>query len=270
MPTPWGAVKFLFAWIATNWAWGVPAVGGSAVLTALVGWLLSAVASIPLPLLLLLLLGIFLLALRPMALLVARFEQQIGLEWPPERPASQNDRAGAPDGRSAGPLFDPYAIITNLAALDLSGLSEPESFMMVTLNVRNVSGHPVTITGVRGRIQCAGAECNSTATVEREPVRLGSSDRLTPCVVRQPLADGMMNRIVLAGDPLRISLSGLQWVGSVDLPRGSVPLERCYIHEDFLVKGPFREKKDAGTLFRLTTTFLSSEYFDSDGAPKPT
>ena len=165
-------------------------------------------------------------------------------------------------------VFDAYTIVTTLAGADLSGLSEPESFMMITLNVRNVSGYPVTITGVKGRIRCAGAECNLAATVEREPRRLGSSDRLTPCTVRQPLTNDMMNEVALASDLLRISLSGLQWVGTVALPRGSMPLEGCYIHEDFLVRGPFREKRDAGTLFRQPTTFLSSEHFDSDGAPK--
>jgi hypothetical protein len=183
---------------------------------------------------------------------------------------------GRPNGKTGRAMdtlgvalrFDPHTIITILAGADLSGLSEPESFMMITLNVRNVSGLPVTITGVKGRIRCAGAECNLPATVEGEPRSLGPSDRLTPCVVRQPLSDGMMNQVALAGDLLRISLSGLQWVGSVALPQGSAPLERCYIHEDFVVKGPFREKKDAAALFRLTTTFLSSEHFNSDGVPK--
>jgi hypothetical protein len=179
------------------------------------------------------------------------------------------DRTGGGVHRvGVDPRFDPHTIITILAGADLSGLSEPESFMVITLNVRNVSGFPASITGVKGRIRCAGAECNLPATVEREPRSLGPSDRLTPCVVRQPLSDGMMNQIALAGDLLRISLSDLQWVGTVALPQGSAPLERCYIHEEFLVRGPFREKKEGSTLFRLTTTFLSSEHFDSDGVPK--
>ena len=175
---------------------------------------------------------------------------------------------GGVDGVGADPRFDPHTIVTILAGADLSGLSEPESFMMITMNVRNVSGFPVTITGVKGRIRCAGAECNWPATIEREPRNLSSSDSLVPCTIRQALGEGMMQTVAQAGDPLRISLSDLQWVGTVALPQGSAPLERCYIHEDFLVRGPFREKKDASTLFRLTTTFLSSEHFDNDGLPK--
>lgn len=167
--------------------------------------------------------------------------------------------------------FDSYAITSYLAQVDLTGLSEPDSFMMITLNVRNASGYPVTITGVKGRIRCAGSECNPVATVEQEPRQLRTSARdRVPCTIRQPISGDMMQVVAqeaLAGN-LVISLSGLQWVGSVALPQDSVPLEGCYIQEDFVVKGPFREKRHAGTLFRLRTTFLSSEHYNSDGTPK--
>ncbi len=117
--------------------------------------------------------------------------------------------------------FDPYTISSYLAQVDLTGLSQPDSFLMITLNVRNASGYPVTITGVKGRIRCAGSECNSAATVEQEPRQLRTSayDRV-PCTIRQPISNGMMQvvaREALAGN-IVISLSGLQWVGSVALP----------------------------------------------------
>ncbi len=234
------------------------AFGGSAVITASLGAVLAAFAGIATPFLVLLLVGIFLLGLAGIGTLGQRL--RVGQ---PQLASETSPAVAAPS------VFDPYTISSDLAQVDLSGLSEPESFMMITLNVRNVSGYPVTITGVKGRIRCAGAECNMNATVEREPRQLSTSsyDRV-PCTIRQPLSSGMMNTVALAGNLLRISLSGLQWVGSVALPQGSVPLERCYIHEDFVVKWPFREKRDAGALFRLTTTFLSSEHYDSDGTPK--
>jgi len=200
-------------------------------MTAILGAVLAAFVGIPTPFLVLLLVGIFLLGLAGVGTLGQRL--QIGQPQPaPETTPS----AAAPS------VFDPHTIVTTLAGADLSGLSEPESFMMITMNVRNVSGFPVTITGVKGRIRCAGAECNWPATVEREPRNLSSSDSLVPCTIRQALGEGMMQTVAQAGDPLRISLSDLQWVGTVALPQGSAPLERCYIHEDFLVRGPFREK----------------------------
>ncbi len=180
-------------------------------------------------------------------------------------PAAPSLSPTATDSMAA---FDPYTIITELGGVDLSGLEEPESFMTITLNVRNVSGYPVTITGVKGRIRCAGAECNSPATVEREPRQLTNSSNLVPCTIRQPLSSGMMNTVALAGGLLRISLSDLEWVGSVALPQGTESLESCYIHEDFAVRGPYQQKHYASTLFRPTTTFLSSELYDSDGTPK--
>ena len=193
-------------------------------------------------------------------------------KWlPHRRPKSLEEAAGESGldtAHSKPSVFDPYTIRSQLAQVDLSGLSEPESFMMITLNVRNVSGYPVTITGVKGRIRCAGAECNSPATVEREPRQLTNSSNLVPCTIRQPLSSGMMNTVALASNLLRVSLSELEWVGSVALPQGTESLERCYIHEDFVVKGPFQQKHYASTLFRPTTTFLSSELYDSDGTPK--
>lgn len=257
-------------WSGVTVAW---AFGGSAVITAVLGVLLTSFSEISEPLLVLLLIGIFLLALAGIGTVVQQLA--IGRDAPRhtiDEFGTSTERATVEKHSLAKPskpsVFDPYTISNDLAQVDLSGLSEPDSFMMITLNVRNASGYPVTITGVKGRIRCAGAECNPVATVEKEPRQLRASayDRV-PCTIRQPISNGMMHTVALAGD-LPISLSGLQWVGSVALPQGSVPLESCYIHEDFVVKGPFREKQDAGALFRLTTTFLSSERYNSDGTPK--
>ena len=166
--------------------------------------------------------------------------------------------------------LDPYSIITKLAGVDLSGLFSTESFMMISLNVRNVSGNPVTITEVKGRIRCAGEECNMTPTVEREPRKLPSSDSLVPCTIRQPLSSEMMNKIALEGvrgsGSLTISLSDLKWVGSVDSPRGPVSLGDCYLFIDpFVVQGPIG---DGTKLFAPRTRFFSSEHYDNDGRRK--
>lgn len=261
----WAFGNLLWSGVTVAWTFG-----GSAVVTAVVGVLLTTFSEISDPFLVLLLIGIFFLAMAGIGTMVQPLA--VGRDAPKhaaDELGTGTDNVAVQKNGNKAPVFDPHTIITILAGADLSGLSEPESFMMITLNVRNVSAYPVTITGVKGRIRCAGAECNSPATVEREPRSLGSSDSPTPCTIRQALGEGMMQRVVQAGDLLRISLSGLQWVGTVALPQGSVPLERCYIHEEFLVRGLFREKKDASTLFRVPTTFLSSEYFDSDGLPKP-
>lgn len=226
-------------------------------ITASLGAVLAAFAGIATPFLVLLLVGIFLLGLAGIGTLGQRL--RVGQ---PQLASETSPAVAAPS------VFDPYTISSQLAQVDFSGLSEPESFMMITLNVRNVSGYPVTITGVKGRIRCAGAECNSPAPVEREPRQLTNSSNLVPCTIRQPLSSGMMNTVALAGDLLRISLSDLEWVGSVALPQGTESLEGCYIHEDFAVKGPFQQRHYASTLFRPTTTFLSSELYDSDGTPK--
>ena len=208
-----------------------------------------------------------LVGLWPVITLVVNLIRRIRLRIPITL-ASTNAGVRGDTAHSKPSVFDRYTISSQLAQVDLSGLSEPDSFMMITLNVRNVSGFPVTITGVKGRIRCAGAECNSPATVEREPRQLTNSSNLVPCTIRQPLSSGMMNTVALAGNLLRISLSDLVWVGSVALPQGTESLESCYIHEDFVVKGPFQQKHYASTLFRPTTTFLSSELYDSDGTPK--
>ncbi len=256
----WAVGNLLWSGVTVAWAFG-----GSAVITAVLGIPLTAFSGISGPLLVLLLIGIFLLALAGIGTVV----QQLAVGRDAPRHAVDEQGTGTDRGTvDNAPVFDPYTISSELAGVDLSGLSEPESFMLITLNVRNVSGYHVKITGVKGRIRCAGAECNMPATVESEPRRLRTSsyDRV-PCTIRQPLSNGMMHTVAMAGD-LLISLSALQWVGSVALPQGSVPLEDCYIHEDFVVKGPFREKRDAGALFRLTTTFLSSEHYNSDGTSK--
>lgn len=207
--------------------------------------------------------GMVLVSVSPLILMVGNLIRRIRLRIPFTL-TSTNAGARGDTAHSKPSVFDPYTISSQLAQVDLSGLSEPDSFMMITLHVRNVSGYPVTITGVKGRIRCAGAECNMAATVEREPIHLPNSSNLVACTIRQPLSNGMMNAVALAGD-LLISLSSLQWVGSVVLPQGSVPLKGCYIQEDFVVKGPWR---DEGALFRLMTTFLSSERYNSDGTPK--
>lgn len=169
--------------------------------------------------------------------------------------------------------LDPYSIITKLAGVDLSGLFKPESYMVFTLNVRNVSGHPIEITGAEGRIRCCGEECNMPLTVERKPRKLPSSDSLVRCAIRQPIGNGMLQmidqkRIQLYGS-LVFDLSSLKWTGSVESPGGRVSLENCYLRIDsFVVQGPIRGEEDGATLFTLQAKFLSSNHYLSDGRRK--
>src|SRR3972149_4645152 len=51
---------------------------------------------------------------------------ELAMAPPKHRTGGGVDRVGV------DPRFDPYTIITFLAGADLSGLSEPESFMMIT------------------------------------------------------------------------------------------------------------------------------------------
>lgn len=170
--------------------------------------------------------------------------------------------------------FDPHLIFTQLARADLSGLFAPESYMTVTMNVSNVSGHAVKIKGVEGRIRCCGEECNTPATVEQAPRRLSTvpSDRVS-CMIRQPLSDAMVNLTRLKGiygdGRLTFSLDGLKWTGTVSLPEGPVDLENCHLGQgDFVVQGPVREKEDGSTLFLLGPRFVSSRWYSSDGLRK--
>lgn len=170
-------------------------------------------------------------------------------------------------------VLDPHAVYSELAGVDLSGLFKPESYMVFTLNVRNVSGHPIEITGAEGRIRCCGEECNMPPTVERKPRKLPSSDSLVPCAIRQPIGNGMLKmidqkRIQLYGS-LVFDLSSLKWTGSVESPGGWVSLDNCYLRiNTFVVQGPIRREEDGATLFAPQTKFLSSNHYLSDGRRK--
>jgi hypothetical protein len=187
--------------------------------------------------------------------------------------ASRVPLEAGPQSASAQ-AFDPYAIVNEIAGMDLSGLYAAESFIMIAVNVRNVSGHPVKITGVKGRIRCCGEECNIPPTVEPNPVSLSvfSYDHHR-CAIRQPLGDGMMQVIKgkgIYGDGLlSFSLDGLSWLGTVTTPAGDAPLLNCYLpHEVIIVQGPVRCREDGHTMFRASTRFMSSNWYSSDGQPK--
>jgi len=253
------AFRFVLAWSVTNWAWGVPGFGGSAVLVAIVGLILNALDIMPLPLLVLLLVGIFLLAVRPMTLLVVNVYQRLG--W------------HVPLAVSGPPVaFDPRTIVTEIQQVNLDGLQSAESYALFTFTIRNLSGYPIEITGVSGRLTCSGQICTSPISVDRAPVKLSPSsyNRYT-CEITQPLGDGMMQHIALQGilgDGTLYWQVGLTWAGTVELPEGNVPLRDLHLGPgDFIVRGPIRPD-GASKLFKLPTTFASSEKYDWNGSPK--
>jgi len=259
------SLQFLLAWSATNWAWGVPGIGGSAVLVAVVGVILNALGVMSLPLLVLLLAGIFLLALRPMALLVVSVFRYLGWHAP------LSDAAEVGDVKMPH-QFDPLTVVTEIQQVNLDGLQSAESYALFTFTVRNLSGYPIEITGVSGRLTCSSQPCTGPISVDRAPVKLSPSsyNRYT-CEVIQPLGDGMMQHIALQGiqgDGTLYWQLGLSWVGTVELPEGNVPLRDCHLGvADFIVRGPI-SPDGASNLFKLSTTFASSEKYDWDGSPK--
>lgn len=240
--------------------WGIICVGGSALITGVLrafvdqvsdeSWLIGV--------------GLFLLLLASLPSVYGWAYRRI------QRGTSTPTRIVPPNGSF---VFDPYSIYTNLGGVDLSGLFKPESYMVFTLNVRNVSGHPIEITGTEGRIRCCGEECNMPLTVERKPRKLPSSDSLVPCAIRQPIGNGMLQmidqkRIQLYGS-LVFDLSSLKWTGSVESPGGRVSLENCYLWiNTFVVQGPIRREEDGATLFAPQAKFLSSNHYLSDGRRK--
>lgn len=170
--------------------------------------------------------------------------------------------------------FDPYAIRARIDQVDLSGLDRPESVMVFTLRVRNMTGYQVRLTGVEGRIRWNSEECSFPVTMQKAPLMLPMSGfNECYCILQQVVLDSATAAISyeLNGPVGKLSfdLSGLRFVGEAELPTGRVALEGCYLFEvNFLVKGPAVPQGQPWKLVRFSTIFGREDQYNDDGSPK--
>ena len=195
--------------------------------------------------------------------------------WPTLKSVGATIASNALVSRPARSRFEPYSIQSRAVKVDLSGLWQPDAYLEFTLRVTNTSGRPITMTAVDGYIRCAGWQCNRMPILKGDNLRLSDQavdDR--QCVLRQPIEYGMALELVQSNTygvdaVIAFDLSDLKWVGTIDLPQGPAPLADCRVLRDgFIVRGPVRDQKEARTLFRVPTTFASSEWYTADGVRK--
>ena len=167
--------------------------------------------------------------------------------------------------------FDPYRyMFAKIMRVDFSNLwSEHAPHIDFIVYVQQRSDWLVKLTDIRGRVRIAGNDCSLPAHLAgTHPLILRDPRSFYGCTVRQPLTQEMA--AAMAWNPgtlhlrnedarVQVSLSGLTWVGTVELPQGESALpDRVVCDEEFVILGPISEV-DADKVFVRGGIFLSSQ-----------
>lgn len=200
-----------------------------------------------------------------------------------EKEESSTDGKARSDGSEVQPTkhaapFNAYMdIIDKVMFVNLSALwRQPHSpYIELTVYLRQTSDFPIEITGVEGPLLCGSTECNLAARITSEPITLRPhGDGFQQVVIRQPIEPELARDFVWnptdlnlynEGQQLRVRVSGMKWMGTVQMPEGARRLDRVVSNDDFIIQGPVRES-DAGELLRpLERIFVSQLQYSLDG-----
>lgn len=192
---------------------------------------------------------------------VQRLRHKIGGEW-----AEQQDDRGA-----ARTQVLPQMIQTSLRNVQVTGLWELEPFLRFELVVRNVSGMPVAIKGIKGKVRALGKEILLPPQLENErPLSLDSTT-WSNCPIKQPLASQIAELarhelFPMDGD-LFLGLDGIRW--ECETPDGG-SFEAYLELDTFTVRGPMRDHDaESKKIQKFRTAFGSQPFWQADGRPKP-
>lgn len=176
--------------------------------------------------------------------------------------------------------FNPWMIHQKLLGVNLMGLWGSDYWIDFEIELRNVSGLSVIVSGVKGHVFCGDEECNAEPSLRTPPAQMESSSATPLIVIRQPIAkdmaDGIKERLRTVGGKVIFTLSSLTLTGSVDSPTQSLPLQWPISVEQytgrtpyggFVLKGPVFNAQDAG-MMRARATFISPGLYTEDGEMK--
>jgi len=184
--------------------------------------------------------------------------------------------------------FDRRSLILDRPFVDLTGLfpqrEGDEPSFTVRVNLTNVSGYPVTISGVDGQMSVDGRPCLMARTRPIQRHRFNDASDYRSIEIEQPVSAQMheyMVRPAMLGaartglaDPnsaLGINLNGLRLTGQVHGPNGDEELRDCHIYMTLTVRGPVTDIESAR---RVTLwegiVFADSQRYDQLGRVRET
>lgn len=167
--------------------------------------------------------------------------------------------------------FDPYRYMSSrIMRVEMTGLfATHEPYMDFVVFVKQTSDYRVNLREVRGRVSIGGTGCSFAPHLTR-PIALSDPRSSYEAIIHQPLTPEMANAMLTSAPDdalnvhredsrLRVSLTGLKWIGSVALPQGETELpDRVVCDEEFTLLGPISEG-DADKVFVRGGIFLSSQ-----------
>lgn len=112
-----------------------------------------------------------------------------------------------------------------------AGLWKDDPYLLFGINIWNTSPYDIELTGVNGAADVNETRCTRDAKVPSSVVVPKYARPYVTHTILQPISEALAKTLqqrLHAGHPIPFNLAGIEWVGTIALTTGRIPLQRGF------------------------------------------